>query len=47
MKSFWFSAWLLQLRREALEIRREYLEHRLKACEAGVGLASAVGTFSR
>jgi cobalt-zinc-cadmium efflux system outer membrane protein len=36
---------LLQVRREALETRREYLERLLEAAEAGVGLASAVGTF--
>jgi len=37
---------LLQVRREALETEREYQERLLKAAEAGVGLASAVGTFS-
>ncbi len=37
---------LLQVRREALETRREYLDHLLRASEAGVGLASAVGTLS-
>lgn len=40
-------ATLLQVRREALETRREYLDHLLKASEAGIGLASAVGTFSK
>jgi len=39
-------ATLLQVRREALETRREYLDRLLSASEAGVGLASAVGTFS-
>jgi cobalt-zinc-cadmium efflux system outer membrane protein len=40
-------ATLLQVRREALETRREYLDRLLSASEAGVGLASAVGTFSK
>lgn len=39
-------ATLLQVRREALETRREYLDRLLNVSEAGVGLASAVGTFS-
>lgn len=38
---------LLQVRREALETEREYQERLLNAAEAGVGLASAVGTYSR
>lgn len=37
---------LLQVRREALETRREYLDHLMRASEAGVELASAVGTLS-
>jgi cobalt-zinc-cadmium efflux system outer membrane protein len=37
---------LLQVRREALETRREYLDRLLNASEAGIGLTSAVGSFS-
>jgi len=37
---------LLQLRRDALETRREYLERLLEAAEAGVELASATGIWS-
>ena len=37
---------LLQVRREALETQREYQERLLNSAQAGVGLASAVGTFS-
>ena len=38
-------ATLLQVRREALETRTEYLERLLEAAEAGMSLASAVGAF--
>lgn len=37
---------LLQVRRDALETRREYLERLLEAADAGVELASAHGTWS-
>jgi outer membrane protein, heavy metal efflux system len=37
---------LLQLRREALETRREYLEHLFEASEAGVELALAAGQWT-
>jgi cobalt-zinc-cadmium efflux system outer membrane protein len=37
---------LLQVRRDALETRREYLERLLEAAEAGVELASASGRWS-
>lgn len=36
---------LLQLRRDALETRQEYLERLLEAAEAGVALASATGSW--
>lgn len=36
---------LLQLRRDALEARKEYLERLLEAAEAGVGLAAATGAW--
>lgn len=39
-------ATLLQVRREALETRTDYLERLLEAAEAGMALASAVGAFS-
>lgn len=39
-------ATLLQVRRDALETRKEYLERLLEAAEAGVKLATAVGTFT-
>ena len=37
---------LLQVRRDALETRREYLERLLEAADAGVELASANGIWS-
>lgn len=37
---------LLQLRRDALETRQEYLERLLEAAEAGVELASASDTWT-
>jgi cobalt-zinc-cadmium efflux system outer membrane protein len=37
---------MLQVRRDALETRREYLERLLEAADAGVELASANGTWS-
>jgi cobalt-zinc-cadmium efflux system outer membrane protein len=37
---------LLQLRREALETRREYLDHLFEASEAGIELALASGQWS-
>lgn len=36
---------LLQVRRESLDTRREYLDQLLKASEAGIELASAIGAF--
>lgn len=38
-------ATLLQVRRDALDTRREYLERLLEAAEAGVNLAAAVGAL--
>jgi cobalt-zinc-cadmium efflux system outer membrane protein len=38
-------ATLLQVRRDALDTRREYLERLLEAADAGVNLAAAVGTL--
>lgn len=38
-------ATLLQVRRDALDTRREYLERLLDAADAGVNLAAAVGTL--
>ena len=38
---------LLQVRRDALDTRREYLERLLEAAEAGVELASASGRWSK
>jgi cobalt-zinc-cadmium efflux system outer membrane protein len=40
-------ATLLQVRRDALDTRREYLDRLLEAAEAGVELASAAGTITQ